>query len=691
MAAINDLVSQVEDKTLRKRLQQEVDRLTKQKKFGLVFEEHIPECTPLYDIPVKKGSFVAVKDKNIQQSYIVESISGDIATCYDKKRKEHVELPVSNLVSIAQFGNPIYPTLIPIDKVENAPDSDLWHTLIEADNYHALQLLEYLYAGKVDCIYIDPPYNTGARGWKYNNNYVDSNDVYRHSKWLSMMKKRLKIAKKLLNSNDSMLMITIDDNELCSLKLLLDELFSECSFQIVDMVINPKGKARVGRLSQVDEYLLLVYMGNSQTCPEKSNDQGEEIRWPYLRRSDVESARGTKKGGTQQFYPIYDNTVTDKIIKIGAPLLPEQPLSDAEKIKGAVAVFPIRDDGKQMNWGLTGESLKFALKHNCVRVSKSSNPNQAYNFAYVTIPSIKKAINGEYHFSGMRDDGTSIITLPNGTEHQKTTSWKETQYDANAYGTQLIGGMLGEKRFSFPKSLYSELDALNIYLENKPNALVIDFFAGSGTTLHAINLLNRKDNGHRRCIMVTNNEVSESEAKALANTDYHPGDDKWEEVGIARFVTWPRTVCSIKGVDLNGKPIKGDYNIMRDEYVPEKVKIVDDKGHQRIKSVFVKKKVPVYPELKNLKMSDGFPANCEYFKLGFLDKNEVALGRQFKEILPLLWMKSGAIGEHPEIETAFIITDSGSAYREIISGLKVQNTYQLYRDYLDNFRINSRR
>lgn len=225
-----------------------------------------------------------------------------------------------------------------------------------------MQLLEYLYAGKVDCIYIDPPYNTGARDWKYNNDYVDSTDAYRHSKWLSMMEKRLRIAKKLLNPADSILMLTIDDNELSHIKILLDELFSECQIQIVDMFINPKGKARIGRLSQVDEYLLLVYMGDAKTVPENSNVEGQEIRWPYLRRSGVESARGTTKGGTQQFYPIYVNPNTEKIEMIGDSLLPEQPLSDAADIPGLVPVFPIREDGKQMNWGLTGASLGYALE-----------------------------------------------------------------------------------------------------------------------------------------------------------------------------------------------------------------------------------------------------------------------------------------------------------------------------------------
>ena len=198
MAAIHDLLAQIQDEALRTRLEQEIVRLSKTKKFGLVFEEHLPECTPLYDIPVKKGSIVAKKTGTISEMYEVSTIKDRIATCYHKVTEEKGDIPVDELVCVAQFGEPIYPYLKPIDSVCNAPDSDLWHTLIEADNYHALQLLEYLYAGKVDCIYIDPPYNTGAKDWKYNNDYVDGTDAYRHSKWLSMMQKRLKIAKKQL-------------------------------------------------------------------------------------------------------------------------------------------------------------------------------------------------------------------------------------------------------------------------------------------------------------------------------------------------------------------------------------------------------------------------------------------------------------------------------------------------------------
>lgn len=176
MAAINDLINQIQDEDLRNRIQQEVNKMNKQKKFGLVFEEHLPECTPLYEIPIKVGATVAVREEKMRDILQVVAINDGVASCVNKITKEISEIVTDKLVTVTEFGKPIYPYLKLIDSVCNAPDSNLWHTLIEADNYHALQLLEYLYAGKVDCIYIDPPYNTGAKDWKYNNDYVDGAD-----------------------------------------------------------------------------------------------------------------------------------------------------------------------------------------------------------------------------------------------------------------------------------------------------------------------------------------------------------------------------------------------------------------------------------------------------------------------------------------------------------------------------------
>lgn len=214
---------------------------------------------------------------------------------------------------MAQRGDVIYPYLKPMDSVENAPDSGLWHTLIEADNYHALQMLAYLYPCMVDCIYIDPPYNKpDSHDWKYNCDYVDGTDSYRHSKWLSMIEARLKIAKKLLNPEDSVLIVTIDELEYHHLGCLLEQMFPEARIQMVSDIINPRGATRDGQFSRSDEYIYIVQLGkNSVSYPRKNVKH--YVEWYRLRRTDLESRRGTTKGGTQQFYPIYVDKTTEKV------------------------------------------------------------------------------------------------------------------------------------------------------------------------------------------------------------------------------------------------------------------------------------------------------------------------------------------------------------------------------------------
>lgn len=697
MAALDDLISQIPDESLRERIRAEMKRANRQKKFGLVFEEHLPEATPLYDIPVKRGSVVAKKDGQVTDIYYVEKIEDGQANCFHKATKERVVLPVDVLVCVAQFGEPIYPYLQPLDTVCNAPDSDLWHTLIEADNYHALQLLEYLYAGKVDCIYIDPPYNTGVRDWKYNNNYVDGNDTYRHSKWLSMMEKRLKIAKRLLNPEDSVLIVTIDEKEYLHLGCLLEEMFPEARMQMVSSVINPAGAGRQTEFARTDEYLYFVQLGNSSILPESRETENIPVIWDTLRRSSLANARGRHgKGacGPNQFYPIYVNDTTGRIERIGEPVFEGIDRFTAPQIEGCTAVFPVRPDGTEMNWGIKPEEARERLAGGYLRAGKHTpSAPQQYVISYVTGGNIKDIDAGIAVIDGYEPDGSVRAYYPKGRDKMPTTNWNRPTHDAQRFGTNILTPIIGG-RFPYPKSLYAVKDCLRFFVANKPEALVIDFFAGSGTTLHAINLMNAEDGGHRRCILVTNNEVSNAEEKSLVSRGYQPGDEEWSNLGIARYVTWPRTVCSIEGHDVNGKPLKGDYITSGEE--------------------------PMH-------MADGFKANAAFFKLGFLDKNAVALGRQFKELLPVLWLKAGAHGPCPALEetaevpamlvlpvnhfavltdesqyeafaaqvngeeaitTVYIVTDSEPGYREMVSGLHAEDTYQLYRDYLDNFRIN---
>ncbi|MBQ3290721.1 MAG: site-specific DNA-methyltransferase [Kiritimatiellae bacterium] len=736
MATLNDLVGQIENAALRERIEEEIKRVVKQKKFGLVFEEHLPECTPLWEIPVKRGSLVAKKDGKMDDVWRVAKIKDGKAICVrdvTAGETNAVEFELSDLVTVARFGEPIYPFLKPLGSVTNAPDNDLWHTLIEADNYHALQFLEYIYGGKVDCIYIDPPYNTGAKDWKYNNNYVDDNDAYRHSKWLSMMQKRLALAKKLLNPCDSVLIVTIDEKEYLHLGCLLEEMFPEARIQMVSSVINPAGAGRQTEFARTDEYVYFVQMGSSSVLPESRTTTQVPIIWDSLRRSSLANARGVHgKGacGPNQFYPIYVDDTTGRIVKIGDPIPENVNRDSAPVIPGCTAVFPIRPNGKEMNWGIKPEEARVRLKNGFLRAGKHTpNEPQKYVISYVTGGNIKDISTGKAVMAGYDKDGCVIAYYPTGRDKMPTTNWNRPSHDAQQYGTKIINPLL-EGRFPYPKSLYAVYDCLRFVIANKPNATVVDFFAGSGTTLHAVNLLNAEDGGNRQCVMVTNNEVSDAEAKSLTEQGYKPGDEEWERLGIARYVTWPRTVCSIEGHDVKGQPLKGNYGVEIDDYIVDEEDTVVSKttGKPTKAKIYKKTKRQMYPRLAEMAMADGFKANAAFFKLGFLDKTSVSLGRQFREMLPTLWMKAGVHGPCPKasgevgdmlilpknkfavlleesafrafqkelaqvdgIETVYIVTDYGQSYKSMASALKGKTTYQLYRDYLDNFRINKGR
>jgi adenine-specific DNA-methyltransferase len=695
MAVINDLVNQIEDKALRERIAAEVDRLTKQKKFGLVFEEHLPECTPLYDVPVKRGSMVARRSGPMNVVYRVLQFADDVAICMLKNGGEPERIAIDELVSVAEFGDPIYPQLIPMDAVENAPDSDLWHTLIQADNYHALQLLEYLYAGKVDSIYIDPAYNTGAKDWKYNNDYVDGTDAYRHSKWLSMIQKRLKIAKRLLNPNDAVMIVTIDEKEYLHLGCLLEEMFPEARMQMITSSISSQGSTRDGLFSRADEYIFFVFLGNASVC--KSSDdmlnEGQSESKSQLWFQFVRTGKGNLRVDSKNlFYPIYIDSEKGKILSIGESIPLGVDKSTIHAPFGTSIIWPATADGQEARWRTGREVAIRRLEKGLLRLGKTSKKANGWSVLTVNEGTENKIASGEITISSLDENGSAILVDgSSSTLRSPKTMWNKVSHNAGWHGSKLLATFLPGIKFPYPKSLYAVEDCIKFCVNDKPNALVIDFFAGSGTTLHAVNLLNAEDGGHRRCIIVTNNEVSADEAKALTERGFQPGDSEWEQLGIAQYVTWPRAVCSIEGHDVNGQPLKGNY-------------LGSD-----------------------LPMADGFKANAAFFKLGFLDKTSVALGKQFKELLPILWMKAGAVGkcpeltedglhsmlilpknkfavlmdekeylgfltaldEHPDIDTVFIVTDSEAGYRDMIAGLDDKTTYQLYRDYLDNFRINS--
>ena len=701
MAAINDLISQIQDETLRNRIQEEVSKMAKQKKFGLVFEEHMPESTPLYDMPIKRGCNVMLRDsKDDKAIYVVLKVEGDTAVCVKPEQKdEAVTFELKDIVRVAEFGESIYPYLKQLDSVCNAPDSNLWHTLIEADNYHALQLLEYLYAGEVDCIYIDPPYNTGAKDWKYNNDYVDGSDAYRHSKWLSFMQRRLKLAKKLLNPKDSVLIVTIDEKEYLHLGCLLEEMFPEARLQMITSMTNKKGSTRQGAFCRRDEYLYILFFGEMTIS--KSNDDmiSSEIKnssakaiWNSLLRRGADGS--SRKENPNLFYPFYISTSDNSIVSVGEALPLETERNTVAPLEGTVVGWPIRSDGSEGRWQVSAQNAREMIANGTMKAGRFNPSQGSIAINYLKKGQLNDLANGMLIRTGTDSQGAGVFEYNEGANIQAEpgTIWVRDSHDASIYGSTLLRQFLPGRRFPFPKSLYAVRDTIRFFVSSKPDALIVDFFAGSGTTMHAVNLLNAEDGGHRRCIMVTNNEVSADEAKMLKDKGCQPGDAEWEKLGIAHYVTWPRTVCSIEGHDVNGNPLKGDY---------------------------LGSEPPMH-------MADGFKANAAFFKLGFLDPTAVSLGMRFSEMLPTLWLKTGSKGkcpeltgeqvpdmlilpenqfavlinentfadfaeklaEHPEIQTVFLATDYEVNYQSMVKNLNVTEAYQLYRDYLDHFRVN---
>lgn len=617
MSRLTDLLARTKakDAQLGADLEREFKALSSRLPFGLNFERHSPEAVELPLRPIRKGDKVRVlpprgeTKKGDQRLWQVRAIhkAKNIADLelLDSAEVETQSVALDNLIVVAEFRDTIYPGLVSTGKIER-DGSKPFHTVINGENYHVLKTLTFTHRGKVDAIYIDPPYNTGAKDWKYNNDYVESDDLYRHSKWLAMMERRLLVAKELLNPADAVLIVTIDEKEYLRLGLLLDQVFPEARIQMVSITTNPKGASRPDMFARVDEFAYFVLIGDSTVSGiEVSDSQGQPVRWPYLRRSDEQSVRGHRP---RQFYPVFVDPATSKITGVGEPLAHDVARETILPPPGVVAVFPVRDDGVEMEWGLTGPSLMRAVRGGFARATRT-NSLQPYAISYLTAPAISKVESGEYIVSGIREDGTKIVIAPGGKTTRPTTVWVESRHSAPDHGKKILGALLPTRSFPFPKSLYAVEDSLRLFLAKNQDATVLDFFSGSGTTAHAVMRLNRQDGGRRQCICVTNNEVAADEQKTLRERGLRPGDPDWERHGICDYITKPRVAAAITGRTPDGKPIEGDY------------KFIDESP-----------------------MADGFEENAEFFTLTYEAKSAVNHNLAYARIAPLLWLRAGAKG-----------------------------------------------
>lgn len=711
MTRLDDLLARVPAE-LRDDLAEEIDRRARpQRHFGLVFERHQPEAVELTGMAPAQGDTAHVlpargSDEkpdltlwrvssvaNDGTVHLTEILPGGVEWDSEVQGREPRSTTANrdDVVPVAESTDTMYPGLELVDEVRRGDTEDPVHTIINGENLHALEALTYTHAGAIDCIYIDPPYNTGAKDWKYNNDYVDSNDGYRHSKWLTFMERRLLVAKRLLNPEDSVLIVTIDEKEVHRLALLLEQTFPGARIQMVSSVINRTGVARKSQFGRSDEYLFFVQLGasgpeptplESEWYPTNRVPYGGKLHWDSLMRTGTNRLRIDSPGA---YYPIFvrqDEDGNAVIDSIGDSLPLGQSKDSVAVPTPLAAVWPEGTDGREGCWQTTPANARTLLEQGYLRPGKWRG--ERTSMGYLAAGNRRRVEEGYFDL----ETGEPLKPV----EGLPTSQWNIVSHDAARGGSGVIRALHGEKRFTYPKSLYAVEDVLRFFVKDKPNATVLDFFAGSGTTAHAVMRLNQEDGGKRRSISVTNNEVSADEAKALTKRGLRPGDAEWDELGIAQHVTFPRVKAAVTGRTAKSgytAPIKGKY------------------GYNREAS-----------------MAEGIPANAALFKLTYENPTLVEYDMAFDRIAPLLWLRAGQTGRvidssavaggwavggtyavlvdtmysrqfvaevrRNRVPLVYVVTDSDSMYQTVARQVP-QDTevVRLYTSYLTNFRINT--
>lgn len=713
MSRLNDLLRELgsREPALARDLEREVAALAERRAFGLNFERHVPEAVELPGRKVRKGDKVHVLPPRSQMPkrpdeklWRVVGIDRPARTArlealtppapesdgQTGARTETSTASLDDLVVVAEFRDPIYPGLVSTGKVERGGDKP-FHAVINAENFHALETLLFTHRGRVDAIYIDPPYNTGAKDWKYNNDYVESDDLYRHSKWLAMIERRLLLAKELLNPDDSVLIVTIDEKEYLRLGLLLEQTFPDARIQMVSSVINPKGVPRDG-FSRVDEYIFVAQFGSSKIIGDiKEGSGGTEVRWRGLTRTGANGVRSKSPGA---FYPIYFNKA-GKIVEVGDALPMGRPASSVVPTKGLIAVWPTpRPDGEDGRWSVVPETLRELIKLGAMRVGRVKPDKGQFPIFYLTSEQLAAIESGELDVRGKTPEGVMQVYFreDSGRVSAPRTVWDNVSHSASEHGSGMLRTILPGRKFPYPKSLYAVEDTIRLSVRDKPQAVIVDFFAGSGTTAHAVMRLNRQDGsrGLRQCISITNNEVGAEEQKALREKRLRPGDAEWEQWGICEYITKPRIRAAITGKTPDGKPVEDGY------------KFTDE-----------------FP------IADGLQENVEFFTLTYEAPLRVASNREFAKIAPLLWMRAGsrgrrvdniskgwdvadaygvladldhtdrflkAVAAKKDVSVAFVVTDDERLFESVAQELPDRvDPVRLYESYLRNFEIESGR
>ncbi len=655
---LDGLLEKIEDAALRSALIAEVARLRDTKQFGLVFERHLPEIARLANHPIRRGTRVQRRADPEGVAGIVTRASGGVATV-EWEGAGTEEVPLAELVAVGRFGEPIYPGLKSLARLERGGDKP-FHVVVKAENYHALQTLQYTHQERIDVIYIDPPYNLGG-DLTYNDRRVAKDDAFRHSKWLSFMDRRLRLARDLLRPAGAII-VAIDDTEQAHLRLLMDQIFGEQNF--IACVVWQGGRKNDSRYVSVGHDYMLIY-ARSEAFLKAEGITWEERR-PYYQEIMAAGRRAWEESG-------------------GAP---EQA---TDLMKKWIASHP-KDHGARLNnrfYEFEAGTGRLYRKDN---ISWPGGGGPRYDVLHpVTGKPVKIPGSGWRYSSPERmQEMIDVGRIHWGSDHNDYINKKsyldevEGMVPSSVFEQKRTGAntafkqVMGDKRFAFPKDTNILARWLSIVSQDRKDAVVLDFFVGSGSTVQAVMELNAADGGRRQCIGVTNNEVEEKTAKGLAKDGLLPGEEAWEKWGIFEYVTRPRIEAVVAGVRPDGS-----------------------------------------------KHSDGLDENVEFLELTYQDANRVARGRAFAEIAPLLWLMAGANGPRVEeedakyawppgasyavlfepayvrelltalgdvawVEWVFIVTDSSAAYQQAAAELPSHmEPVRLYSTYLHSFAINA--
>lgn len=671
---LDQLVGQIADQALRARLAREIELLRGSRRFGLVFDRHLPESVRLVGHPIRKGVKVTLRDESTTDAWRVSGFSdaGRTIALLDGGGGER---PVSELVVIREFGEPVFPGLRSIERIANGPEDAPWHTVINGENYHVLQALRATHFEKVDVIYIDPPYNTGGKtSWLYNDRFVDNADRAKSSKWLSFMERRLRIARDILKPSGAIL-VSIGDDEQHRLRMLMDQVFEpeNCVAVLTVEMSTTSGpkttNAQQGTIVKNSEFVLIY----------KKSADFDLVRHTPL----IDAVEGWDANYSAWLYD--DGTVGTLT---GEMLARQDVRADAERL-GFVDHRGRFDIGMMDIFLKMSPAAKELVDNNLDRIARRDRLPVSCREADPPV--------GEHIVFAAEGRTYNLTRLPNGNVWQLiplSRNYRMSDDYKPRFGRTVLRGDLwkgfhsdmahvteeGAIGFANGKKPIRLIKQLVRWANNSPDAVILDFFGGSGTTTHAVMAMNAEDGGRRQCILVTNNEVAVDAAKALRRLGHHPGDAEWESQGVFEAVTVPRIRTAVSGV----KPGGGAYG----------------------------------PPLA---------ANVEFARLTYLDPGMVRRGREFAAIAPLIWLEAGAQGpridEVPESRWAltgsygvlfdmdalkpfaaavaeaaknasapnlvFIVTDSPTEYLAAVERLPVGlETVRLYEDYLANYTVN---